>query len=131
MSPLLAVTLTSTDTYMLIAIVVLLIIAVGTAVAETSIVRISKAKAAGLAEDGRPGSRALQQLVDAPERWINALLLVALVCQIVQATLTGIVASSLFGGLGVAIATIVNVGVVFVFAEAAPKTWALQHSERA
>ncbi|WP_421119678.1 CNNM domain-containing protein [Aquihabitans daechungensis] len=131
MSPLLAVTLTSTDTYMLIAIVVLLIIAIGTAVAETSIVRISKAKAAGLAEDGRPGSKALQELVDAPERWINALLLVALVCQLVQATLTGIVASSLFGGVGVAIATIVNVGVVFVFAEAAPKTWALQHSEKA
>ena len=36
---------------------------------------------------------ALQQLVEAPERWINALLLVALVCQIVQATLTGIVFS--------------------------------------
>ena len=130
-APLLAVSLTQTDTYMLIAIVVLLMIAIGTAVAETSIVRISKAKAAGLAEDGRPGSKALQQLVEAPERWINALLLVALVCQLVQATLTGIVASSLFGGVGVAIATIVNVGIVFVFAEAAPKTWALQHSEKA
>jgi len=53
------------------------------------------------------------------------------VCQLVQATLTGVVASSLFGGWGVAIATIVNVGIVFVLAEAAPKTWALQHSERA
>ena len=130
-APVLAVELTTTDIWMLVAIVVLLIIAIGTAIAETSIVRISRAKAAGLAEDGRPGGRALQALVDAPERWINALLLVALVCQLVQATLTGVVASNLFGGLGVAIATVVNVGLVFVLAEAAPKTWALQHSERA
>jgi putative hemolysin len=128
---LLAVELSTTDVWMLVAIVALLIIAVGTAVAETSIVRISKAKASALVEDGRPGARALQELVDSPERWINALLLVALVCQLVQATLTGILASSLFGGLGVLIATIVNVAIVFVLAEAAPKTWALQHSEKA
>lgn len=127
----LAAEVSTTDIWMIVAIVVLLLIAVGTAVAETSIVRISKAKASGLAEDGRPGSAALKDLVDTPERWINALLLVALVCQLVQATLTGVVAGRLFGGLGVAIATVVNVGVVFVLAEAAPKTWALQHSERA
>lgn len=130
-APVLAVELTTTDIWMIVAIVVLLIIAMGTAIAETSIVRISKAKAAGLAEEGRPGAAALKDLVDAPERWINALLLVALVCQLVQATLTGIVAGELFGGLGVLIATIINVGLVFVIAEAAPKTWALQHSERA
>jgi putative hemolysin len=127
----LAVALTTTDIWMLVAIAGLLLIAVGSAIAETSIVRITKAKATGLAEEGRPGSAALKDLVTAPERWINALLLVALVAQLVQATLTGVVAGRLFGGLGVAVATVVNVGVVFVFAEAAPKTWALQHSERA
>jgi CBS domain containing-hemolysin-like protein len=128
---LLAVELTTTDIWMIVAIVALLLIAMGTAIAETAIVRISKAKASGLAEEGRPGASALKYLVEAPERWINGLLLVVLVCQIVQATLTGVVSGRLFGGLGVAIATFVNVVVVFVFAEAAPKTWALQHSEKA
>jgi CBS domain containing-hemolysin-like protein len=123
--------ITTTDIWMIVAIVVLLLIAIATAVAETSIVRISRAKAAGLAEDGRPGGKALLALVDAPERWINGLLLVVLVCQIVQATLTGVVSNRLFGGVGVAIATFVNVVVVFVLAEAAPKTWALQNTERA
>lgn len=125
------VQVTNTDIWMIVAIVVLLLIAIATAVAETSIVRITRAKAAGLAEDGRPGGKALVDLVDAPERWINALLLVVLVCQIVQATLTGVVSNRLFGGVGVAIATFVNVVVVFVLAEAAPKTWALQNTERA
>ncbi len=130
-APVLAVELTTHDIWMIVAIVVLMMIAAGTAIAETAIVRISKAKAIGLVEDGRPGAAALQSLVDAPERWINALLLIVLVCQIVQATLTGIVSGRLFGGLGVAIATFINVVVTFVFAEAAPKTWALQNSERA
>jgi CBS domain containing-hemolysin-like protein len=128
---LLAVQLTTTDIWMITAIVVLLLIAIATAVAETSIVRITRAKADGLVQEGRPGAVALRELVEAPERWINGLLLVVLICQIVQATLTGVVSGRLFGGLGVAIATFVNVVVVFVAAEAAPKTWALQHSERA
>jgi CBS domain containing-hemolysin-like protein len=127
----LAVELGTTEIWLLVAIAVLMTIAILTAVAETSIVRISRSKAAGLAEDGRPGGKALLSLVQAPERWINALLLVVLVCQIVQATLTGVVSGRLFGGLGVAIATFVNVVITFVLAEAAPKTWALQNTEKA
>ncbi|MEZ5176854.1 MAG: hemolysin family protein [Acidimicrobiales bacterium] len=119
------------EVWLVVAIAFLMLIAILTAVAETAIVRVSRSKAAGLAEEGRPGAKALLSLVEAPERWINALLLVVLVCQIVQATLTGVVASRLFGGLGVAIATFVNVVVTFVLAEAAPKTWALQNTEKA
>jgi CBS domain containing-hemolysin-like protein len=128
---LLAATASTADVWMIVAIVVLILIAVATAIAETAIVRITRAKAAALLDDGRPGAAALKELVDAPERWINGLLLVALVCQIVQATLTGVVSGNLFGPAGVALATFVNVVVIFVFAEAAPKTWALQHSDRA
>jgi CBS domain containing-hemolysin-like protein len=130
-SVLVAATASTADVWMIVTIVVLILIAVATAIAETAIVRISRAKASALLEEGRPGAAALKDLVDAPERWINGLLLVALVCQIVQATLTGVVSGNLFGPAGVALATFVNVVVIFVFAEAAPKTWALQHSERA
>src|SRR5207302_3846428 len=35
------------------------------------------------------------------------------------------------GGAGVALATAFEIVVIFVFAEAAPKTWAVQHGERA
>jgi len=127
----LAVALTTTDIWLIVAVAVLMTIAAMSALAETAIVRITKAKASGLAEDGTARSRALLRLVEAPERWLNALLFVVLLCQIVQATLTGVVSGRLFGGLGILVATIVNVGVTFVLAEAAPKTWALQHTERA
>src|SRR5690606_30925374 len=61
----------------------------------------------------------------------NVVLLVVLVCQLVQATLTGILADQLFGPWGVAVGTFINVVVVFVLAEAAPKTWAIEHPEKA
>ncbi|MCB1030619.1 MAG: HlyC/CorC family transporter [Acidimicrobiales bacterium] len=129
----LAVTVTTTDIWMMVAICVLLLIAIGTAVAETAIVRITRPKASALSDEGRSGSSPLLELVESPERWINSLLLVALLCQLVQATLTGIVVGRIFDNspLAIAIATALNVAIVFVLAEAAPKTWALQHPERA
>jgi CBS domain containing-hemolysin-like protein len=45
--------------------------------------------------------------------------------------LTGVVAARLFGTAGVIIGVALNVVVFFVLAEAVPKTYAVQHSERA
>ena len=47
------------------------------------------------------------------------------------ATLVGVVAAHAFGALGVVVATAFEVVVIFVLAELAPKTWAVQHTERA
>ncbi|HYA49061.1 MAG TPA: hemolysin family protein, partial [Burkholderiales bacterium] len=63
--------------------------------------------------------------------WLNSLLLVLLVCQLSQATLTGVVAERLLGPWGIVGALLVDIFIVFVLAEAAPKTWAIQHTERA
>jgi len=130
-APVLAVELTTSDIWMLVAIVVLIVVSILTALAETALVRVSRAKAASLAEEGRPGAQALVALVAQPERWLNALLLVVLISQIVQASLTGVLAGRLFGGWGVVVATGLNVSVMYVLAETAPKTWAIQHTERA
>jgi CBS domain containing-hemolysin-like protein len=129
--PLLAVTVTGTDVAMIVTIIVLLLISTYLAIAETALTRMSKAKAQALADEDRRGARKLIGLVAHPERFLNPVLLVVLVCQLVQATLTGIVADRLFGPIGIAVATFFNVVIVFVFAEAAPKTWAIQHPERA
>jgi CBS domain containing-hemolysin-like protein len=53
-----------------------------------------------------------------------------LTCHLVAATLVGLVARSYLGPLGVLVAVVVEVVVFYVFAEAAPKTYALQHPER-
>lgn len=120
-----------TEIALLVVIVVLIVISAFLALAETALTRISRARAASLVEDGRHGAMRLQELIAQPERFLNPVLLVVLVCQVVQAALTGVLADRLFGPWGIAAATFVNVVLVFVFAEAAPKTWAVLNPDRA
>ena len=127
----LAAALRSIDVLMLIVIGLLLFVLIFLAVAEMGLSKMTKPKAASLAEEGRKSGPALTRLVEQPERWVNPLLLTVNVCQTVQATLTGIVSAHLFGPWGVAIGVTLNVLVFFVLAEAVPKTYAVLHAERA
>ena len=122
--------MTTAEVAMLVVIVALLLVSVFLAMAETALTRMTRSKAHALAEEGRWGSTRLLELVSHPERFLNGVLLLVLVCQLVQATLTGVLADRLFGPWGLAVATFVNVVLVFVLAEAAPKTWAIEHPER-
>jgi CBS domain containing-hemolysin-like protein len=126
-----AAALRSTDVLMLVVIFVLLLVLIFLAVAEMGLSKMTKPKAAALADEGRRSGPALLRLVEQPERWINPLLLTVNICQTVQATFTGIVSGRLFGAWGVAIGVTLNVIVFFVLAEAVPKTYAVIHSERA
>jgi CBS domain containing-hemolysin-like protein len=127
---LVAVTVTSTDVWLLVAIGVLLMLAMALSAAETALTRVTRPRAEVLAEeDGRRG-RALVELVDRPEQFVTSVILLGLVCEIVQATLVGIVANRLFGVVGMVVAISLDVGIVFVLAEGAPKTWAMLHPER-
>ena len=119
------------DLWMLVTVVVLLVVLIFLAVAEMGLSRMTKPKAAALADRGAKSGRALMKLAGEPERWVNPLLLTVNICQTVQATLTGIVAGRLFGAPGVMIGVVLNVLVFFVMAEAVPKTYAVIYSERA
>lgn len=122
---------TTADWWMLIAIGLLLCVLIVLSIAEMGLSRVSKPKAQALADSGSKGGQALLALVSHPERWVNPLLLSVNVCQTIQATLTGVVAGRLFGAIGVAIGVLLNVVVFFVFAEAVPKTYAVQQPDRA
>lgn len=123
--------LRSADVGLIVAIGALLLVSGALALAETGLTRVSRAKAMTLMEEGHRGAVRLMRLVERPERFLNPILLLVLLCQLVAATMAGVVADHLFGALGVAVATLFEVVVVFVFFEAAPKTWAIQHTERA
>ena len=122
--------MSTTDWLYVAAIVVLIAVAGFLAMAETALTRMNRVKALSLEDEGRRGATTLVRLVEHPDRWLNAVLLVLLTCQLVTATLVGFLADR-FGPWGVVIATGFEVCVIFVIAEAAPKTWAVQHSERA
>ncbi|HEY3943065.1 MAG TPA: hemolysin family protein [Acidimicrobiales bacterium] len=119
------------DWALIAAIVVLLGVSGLLALAETSLVRTSRAKAKALLDDHRRGARPLARLVENPERFLNAVLLLVLISQLVSATLVGILANAWFGPIGVVVATAFEVVVIFVFFEALPKNWAVRNPERA
>ncbi len=119
------------DWWALAAVVVLVGFSAVLSAAETSITRISRVKAQALVEQGRRGARTLRTLVERPSTYLSTVLLVTLVCQLIAATLVGVVADHAFGALGVVVATIVEILVIFVLGEAIPKNVAAVHPEGA
>ncbi|HUY23576.1 MAG TPA: hemolysin family protein [Acidimicrobiales bacterium] len=118
------------DVVIIVVVVVLLVAAAVLALAETALVRTSRAKALALSDEKRRGASRLARLVEDPQAFLNPILLLVLVCQLVTATLVGILANRLFGALGVVAATVFEVVVIFVLAEALPKNWAVYNPER-
>ncbi len=131
MNIVLASTPTGGDWLMLVTILVLLLILIFLAAAEMGLSKMTKPKAAAMADQGVKAGRALARLVEDPARWVNPILLSVNMCQTVQATLTGVLAARLFGPAGVIIGVSLNVVVFYVLAEAVPKTYAVLYPERA
>jgi putative hemolysin len=119
------------DTYLCIAVAILLLLSGFFAMSETSLTRMSKSRARSLRDDGRHGGKALVALTEAPEKFLNPLLLLVLICQLVSATMVGVLAGHLFGAAGVFVATAGEVVVIFVAFEAIPKNFAVQHPDEA
>ena len=113
-----------------VAVVVLVATAAFLAAAETSLTNIPRVRAIALVEEERRGAAALLRLLEHRERILNPVLLLVLMCHLAAATVVGLVAESYLGPFGIFVAVVVEVVVIFVFAEAAPKTYALQHPER-
>jgi magnesium and cobalt exporter, CNNM family len=121
----------ASDTYLLLAVAVLLLLSGFFAMAETSLTRMNRSRARSLADEGRHGSKALVSLTEAPEKFLNPLLLLVLICQLVSATMVGVLAGHLFGAAGIFVATAGEVVVIFVAFEAIPKNFAISHPDEA
>jgi CBS domain containing-hemolysin-like protein len=115
----------------LVAVVVLIALSGFFAMSETALTRTNKVRAIALEEEGDKRAGTLARLVEHPERFLNPVLFLVLTTQLVAATLVAYLADKQFGPWGLAVATAFEVVVIFVFAELAPKTWAVQHPDRA
>ena len=130
-APVLATSFGAEDAIMIVVIALLLAGSGVLAMAETSLVGMSKIKAKSLVDEKRRGARQLARLVENPANFLNPILLLVLICQLVSATLVGIVAEHLIGPWGVLLGIVFEVVVIFVFFEAVPKNWAVLHADRA
>jgi putative hemolysin len=124
-----AATWSTSDTYLALSVLILLTFSGFFALAETSLVRMNKSRARSLRDEGRRGAKALVVLAEDPQKFLNPLLLLVLICQLVSATMVGVLAGHLFGAAGVFVATVGEVVVIFVIFEAIPKNFAVQHPD--
>jgi putative hemolysin len=120
-----------TDLWLWLLVVLLVVGVAFLAMAETALTRITKIRASSLNEDGRRGGQALVKLTQAPETFLTPVLFVIMLMHFSISTLVAVLVK---GGLPVWAALLVLLGevaIVFVVAESAPKTWALQYTDRA
>jgi CBS domain containing-hemolysin-like protein len=115
------------DLPLILLLVGLVAVAVYLGAAEAALLRARRTAVEVLAEDGDAAARRLLRLLDDLPRVMNTVLLTVLLVQIGAATATGLLAERWFGNLGVTIASIVLTLVMFVYAEAIPKTYAVRH----
>ncbi len=126
------ISLDAGDLWTLVAVAVLTALAGFLAMSETSITRTNRIRAMHLAEEGRRGARQLLALVEQPARSLNLVLLLLLVVQFSATSLfTSLMERVVGGGLGVVLAVVVMTLITFIFAEVAPKTFAVQQTDRA
>jgi CBS domain containing-hemolysin-like protein len=101
------------------------------AMSETAFTRVSRIRLLALEEEGDKRARRVLRLLEHPEITLNSILLLVLGCQLIGATILGTVLEPSLGAAGVAVGIVLEIFVVFTLFEVVPKTFALQHSERA
>ena len=112
------------------AIVLLLLFSAFFSGSETALTAASRARMHHLAEEGNKRARVVLHLTDDRERLIGAILLGNNLVNILASALATSLFLALFGDAGVVYATLVMTAVVLIFAEVAPKTFAITNTDR-
>tara|TARA_R110002110_G_scaffold107622_9_gene269235 strand:+ start:2721 stop:4013 length:1293 start_codon:yes stop_codon:yes gene_type:complete len=97
---------------------------------ETALTAASRARMHRLAEDGSKRAHMVLRLTEDRERLIGAVLLGNNLVNILASALATSLFIALFGDAGIVYATLVMTAVVLIFAEVAPKTFAITNTDR-
>jgi CBS domain containing-hemolysin-like protein len=119
------------DLFVPLSIVVLLVIAAFAALAECAISRIGRIRPHHLAKEKKAGAEVLVKVVEDPAPSMNALLLVTLLAELLAAALATGLALRWLDTAGEIIAAVAMTILVFAFAQVVPRTYAVQHTDRA
>ena len=111
--------------------VVLVALAALIAVAETSLTRISRARADGFVADHRSGAEALVATLTNRANTLGPLLLLRVASQVGAVAIVITMVNGRYGLDTVVWVSFVMIVSVYVVAEAIPRIWALQHLDRA
>lgn len=114
-----------------IAIVAVALVSAFTAAGEAALARISHARAQAFASEDLPGASALAAVLEDREASLAPLLLLRIIFHLAIATVVTVLVIDRVGTPWVPLAVAVEVVVLYVIAEAMPRTWALQNPDGA
>ena len=120
----------SGDVAILAAAAVLLAIAVALVAAEEALTRTNKVRIEAMAENEPKRAARVVRLLDEPEAVINPLRFVVLMVQLTETTLIAVMANRLLALPLTVFVVAVNVCLVFVVAEAVPRTMGILRADR-
>ncbi|MFL6204716.1 MAG: hemolysin family protein [Acidimicrobiales bacterium] len=123
--------MTNSELIGVLAFIALVAFAAVLAVAETALTHLGRARAAALVDDGEKRAPALVRVLDQRERVLNPVLFVLLTCHLGAATIVAVLVYKRWDTPGVIVAFLIELLLIFVLAEAVPKTYALLATERA
>lgn len=113
----------------LAGIVPLLLLSAFFSGAETALTRANRGHLFRLSREGSNRAKAAMRLLETPDNLLGAILIGNNIVNILAASLATFALVRAFGETGVAIATLMMTGLVVVFAEVAPKTYAFMRPE--
>lgn len=96
---------------------------------EVALISITRAKVRTLVNEARPGAAAIAKLKESPEHLLTTILIGNNIVNIAAAAIATAIAISMFGSMGVGIATGFVVIVLLIFGEIGPKIYATRASD--
>ncbi|MDO4534853.1 MAG: hemolysin family protein [Clostridium perfringens] len=118
------------DTFQIIILIIMLILSGFFSASETALLSLSKIRIRHMVEGQVKGAKAVEKLIENPDKFLGAVLLANNVVNIGSASLASSIAAGFFGSNGVVISTIIMTMLVLLFGEIVPKNLAQQNSEK-
>ncbi len=112
------------DLFYLLLFIICILLSAFFSSAEVALISMSRARVRTLVNDHKPGAIALATLKETPDHFLITILVGNTIVNIAAASIATAIAISVFGSIGVGIATFVVVIVLLVFGEIGPKIYA-------
>jgi putative hemolysin len=117
------------DYILLLLFIICIVLSAFFSGSEVALISITRAKVRTLFNEGRKGSKHLSELKENPNRFLIAILIGNNIVNVAAAAIATAVTISIFGDIGVGIATGVVVIVLLFFGEIGPKVYASRNTE--
>ncbi len=114
---------------LLLLFVICIILSAFFSSSEVALISITRAKVRTLVNEGRKGAESLAALKESPHRILTTILIGNNIVNVAAAAIATAVTVSIFGNIGVGIATGVVVIILLVFGEIGPKIYATRHTD--